>query len=106
MEMNKISKIVEKMSELPKELSPDDNYIVIDAEQLNKILEGNRKRIIEILWEQNPITEEKLSDLLRYDAHKDLTLLNHVGLINIKKIDKESKHDIITLNRKAKVIAS
>ena len=47
-----------------------------------------------------------ISTIDNYNVHKDLVLLNHVGLIKIRIIDEESKHNIITLNRKAKVIAS
>lgn len=102
--MNKISELVEKMYDLPKELISDKEYLVLPKEHIDNLLTPRRKQIIHLLWEQNPITEKKLSSLFECNVHNDLVVLNHVGLIHVQKIDEESKHDIISLNRKLNVI--
>lgn len=102
--MNEISEIIEKISSLPKELISDKGYLILPKEQVDKLLTPMRKQIIHLLWEQNPITEKKLSELFNYDVHNDLIILNHVGIINIQKVDEDEKHNIITLNRKIIVI--
>jgi len=102
--MNDISEILEKMYSLPSELTSNKEYLVLPKEYIDKLLTPRRKQIIHLLWEQNPITEKKLSELFECDVHHDLIILNHVGLVNIQKIDSDDKHNIITLNRKLNVI--
>ena len=102
--MNKISEIVEKMYSLPEELTSNREYLVLSKESIDKLLSPRRKQIIHLLWEQNPITEKKLSELFECDIHKDLIILNHVDLVNIQKIDKNPQHNIVTLNRNLNVI--
>jgi len=102
--MDKISELIEKIYTLPKELVSDREYLVLPKEHIDKLLTPRRKQIIHLLWEQNPITEKKLSDLFECDVHNDLVVLNHVGLVNIQEIDKDSNHNIITLNRRLNVI--
>ena len=102
--MNEISEIIEKMYSLPTELTSNKEYLVLPKEYIDKLLTPRRKQIIHLLWTENPRTEKKLSELFECDVHNDLVILNHVGLINVQKIDKENKHNIITLNRKLNVI--
>lgn len=102
--MDKISDFVEKIYSLPEELISNREYLVLPKEYIDKLLTPRRKQIIHLLWEQNPITEKKLSELFECDVHRDLIILNHVGLINIQEIDKNPQHSIITLNRKLNVI--
>lgn len=102
--MSNMSDFVEKISKLPEEINQDKEFLVMPLNQIDKILTPSRLKIIELLFQQNPITEEKLSSLFRYDTHSDLVVLKHVKLIHSEKIDEESKHNIITLNRKIKVI--
>lgn len=101
---NNISEIVEKMYSLPSELTSNKEYLVLPKEYIDKLLNSRRKQIIHLLWEQNPITEKKLSELFGYDVRNDIAILNHVGLVNVQKIDDDNKHNIITLNRKLNVI--
>jgi len=87
--------LVEKLSRLPGEVT-DSEYLVITPKQTEKIFTLKRKKIIELLFNQNPLTEEKISHLLDFDAHKDLVFLRHLKLIDIKD-------NVVTLNRKIKV---
>jgi hypothetical protein len=100
---NEINTFIEKIFQLPHSIT-DDEYLVIPMAQLEKVLTPSRIKIIDMLFSQNPLTEEKLSSLFRYDTHKDLIFLRHLRLVNIQKIDNEQKHDIITLNRKIRVV--
>ena len=101
--MNEVSKIVEKISNLPEEIT-EQEYLIIPSEHLDKILTPNRKKIIELLSKQNPLTKEKIDELLRFDTHKDLVILKHLNLVKTREIDKDPKHNIVTLNRKVSVI--
>ena len=102
--MNNITDTIEKLYALPDELTSNKEYLILPREYIDKLLTPRRKQIIHLLWEQNPITERKLSDLFECNVHNDLAVLNHVGLIKVQKIDKESMHNIITLNRNLNVI--
>jgi predicted transcriptional regulator len=102
--MSEVSEFIEKTFSLPESLSRDKEYLFIPKEQLEVVLTPLRRQIIDLLFRQNPITEEKLDNLFRRNTHKDLQILKHLELIERESIDEDSKHDIITLNREIKVI--
>lgn len=102
-ELNEVSSIIKKLSNIPEEVS-EKEYLIIPSELVESILNENRTKIIKLLYNQNPLTEEKLTNLFRYNTHEDLIVLEHLGLVIRETVDNEKKHDIITLNRKIKVI--
>lgn len=102
--MNELSEFIEKVYSLPDEIVTDKEFLYLKKEDIDKVMTTLRKRIIHLLFEQNPVNEKKLSELFQQDVHKDLAVLNHLGLIKIEKIDGDTKHNIITLNRKIKLI--
>lgn len=101
---NKINNLVRDICESDVYVTNNEEYIVIPKEISNNVITELRKKIIDLLREQNPISESKLSDLFNTDVHKDLAILNHFGIIKIQKIDSDTGHDIITLNRNVRII--
>lgn len=102
--MNKINNLVKDICESEIYVSNNEEYVIIPKEISKSILSDRRKKIIDLLREQNPINESKLDFLFNADVHSDLIILNHFGIINIQKIDSNSKHNIITLNRNVRII--
>lgn len=96
--------LIDRISKIPVEIDEEEEYLIIPEDKINEILTKRRIQIIELLREQNPFTEQKLCDLFGEDIHKDLVILRHLKLINIKKIDENQKHNIITLNRNMRII--
>lgn len=98
------SNLVKDICESDVYIGKNEEYLVVDKEIYSNLLTSLRKNIIDLLREQNPITEKKLSDLFSTDVHNDLIILNYLGIINIQKISQDPKDSIITLNRNIRVI--
>jgi hypothetical protein len=101
---NKSTELVANICESDVYMDNNEEYVIISKEISKDVLNTLRKGIIDLLREQNPITENKLSILFDKDVHEDLILLNHLSIITIQQIDSDAKHNIITLNRKVRII--
>lgn len=101
---NSISNLIEDICESDVYIGNNEEYVILTKELSNQVLNPLRKGIIELLREQNPITERKLSFLFEQEIHEDLIVLNHLGIINIQKVGSDNKNDIITLNKNVRII--
>lgn len=101
---NKIINLIEDICESNIYIDNNEEYIIIPKEISEEILTDLRRKIIDLLREQNPIIEQELSDLFRKDVHEDLIVLNHLEIIKIQKVDSDQKHNIITLNKKVRIL--
>lgn len=82
----------------------NEEYVIISKDMSKGILNKTRRDIIDLLREQNPITENKLSILFDKDVHEDIVILNHLGIIKVQEVNSDPKHNIITLNRRVRII--
>ena len=99
----KMSNIIKSICDVPVDMEQQEEYLVISDNQIGKILTNKRVKIIEFLRDFNPVNEKKLNDLFG-NIHKDLVIMNYLKIINIQKINDNSQNNIITLNRKLRIL--
>lgn len=104
--MSDIPNFIKKIFDLPKEITPTGKFLVLPEkkEEIEKLFTQSRLKIIHFLKEENPIKETKLSELMGFDVHKDVIILNHIKILNVQKVDENNKNNIITLNREIKIV--
>ncbi|MBT4165550.1 hypothetical protein HOE04_00745 [archaeon] len=97
--MNNTVEIIEKIFKIPERMNQDREILVIPPEQMDNVLTDRRRKILQLLIDQNPINKEKLDKLFHCNTQDDLNVLKYFKLINLQKINENEQHDVITLNK-------